>query len=196
MPTKLYHVSIPQRKGDALLITEDEEFKKVDFAKIPQLRPAFTKDGTVTAANASTINDGASAIVLASGRKVKELGLQPIAKIVAFADAAHEPQWFTTAPTIAAPIALKRADMDIGDIDYFEVRGFCRSQHGVRRSDGVDREKMNVLGGAVAIGHSLGASGARIITTLTNVLTHKNAQTHGSHLQRWGGASAMIIERV
>lgn len=191
-------VAIPQRKGDPLQIIEDEEYKRVDFSKIPQLRPAFTKDGTVTAANASTINDGASAIILASGRKVMELGLKPVARIVSFADAAQEPQWFTTAPTIAAPIALQRAGMGIKDVDYFEVNeAFAVVSMAFGEVMGVADEQMNVFGGAVAIGHPLGASGARILTTLANVLHHK-AGTVGmaAICNGGGGASAMIIERV
>jgi acetyl-CoA C-acetyltransferase len=191
-------VDIPQRKGDPLRISEDEEYKRVDFSKIPQLRPAFTKDGTVTAANASTINDGASAIVLVSGRKVKELGLKPIARIVSFADAAHEPQWFTTAPTVAAPIALQRAGMDIKDVDFFEVNeAFAVVSMAFGEVMGVSDDRMNVFGGAVAIGHPLGASGARILTTLTNVLHHQSGSVGMAAIcNGGGGASAMIIERV
>ena len=191
-------VSVPQRKGDPLLITEDEEYKKVKFEKIPSLRPVFSKDGTVTAANASTINDGASAIILASAEKVKELGLTPIAKIRAFADAAHEPQWFTTAPTKAAPAALKRAGMTIGDIDYWEVNeAFAVVPLAFNQELGIDEDKVNILGGGVAIGHPLGSSGSRIIATLTNVLQQKDANIGLATLcNGGGGASAIIIERV
>lgn len=191
-------VSVPQRKGDPLLITEDEEYKKVKFEKIPALRPAFTKGGTVTAANASTINDGASALVLASAEKVKELGLTPLAKIKAFADAAHEPQWFTTAPTKAAPAALKRAGMEIGDIDFWEVNeAFAVVPLAFNQELGIEEDKVNVLGGGVAIGHPLGSSGSRIIATLTNVLQQKNAKVGLATLcNGGGGASAIIIERV
>lgn len=191
-------VEVPQRKGDPLSITEDEEYKKVKFEKIPNLRPAFTKDGTVTAANASTINDGASAVVLISERKLKELGLKADAKIVAFADAAHEPEWFTTAPTIAAPKALKQAGMTIKDVDYFEVNeAFSVVTLAFNKLLKVDPAKVNVFGGAVSIGHPLGASGARIIATLNNVLK----QTAGSVglaaiCNGGGGASSMIIEKV
>lgn len=191
-------VSVPQRKGDPLLITEDEEYKKVKFEKIPSLRPVFSKDGTVTAANASTINDGASAIILASAEKVKELGLTPIAKIRAFADAAHEPQWFTTAPTKAAPAALKRAGMTIGDIDYWEVNeAFAVVPLAFNQELGIDEDKVNILGGGVSIGHPLGSSGSRIIATLNNVLQQKDANVGLATLcNGGGGASAIIIERV
>lgn len=191
-------VSVPQRKGDPLLITEDEEYKKVKFEKIPSLRPVFSKDGTVTAANASTINDGASAIILASAEKVKELGLTPIAKIRAFADAAHEPQWFTTAPTKAAPAALKRAGMTISDIDYWEVNeAFAVVPLAFNQELSIDEDKVNILGGGVAIGHPLGSSGSRIIATLTNVLQQKDANIGLATLcNGGGGASAIIIERV
>ncbi len=191
-------VSVPQRKGDPLLITEDEEYKKVKFEKIPSLRPVFSKDGTVTAANASTINDGASAIILASAEKVKELGLTPIAKIRAFADAAHEPQWFTTAPTKAAPAALKRAGMTIGDIDYWEVNeAFAVVPLAFNQELGIDEDKVNILGGGVSIGHPLGSSGSRIIATLSNVLQQKDANVGLATLcNGGGGASAIIIERV
>lgn len=191
-------VSVPQRKGDPLQVTEDEEFKRVKFEKIPQLRPAFTKDGTVTAANASTINDGASAIILASKRKVEELGLKPVAKIVAFADAAQEPQWFTTAPTLAAPKALKKAGMELSDVDYFEVNeAFAVVSMAFAQEMKIDREKMNVFGGSVSIGHPLGASGARILTTLNNVLAHEKGSVGMAAIcNGGGGASALIIEKV
>ena len=191
-------VAVPQRKGDPLMVTEDEEYKRVKFEKIPSLRPAFTKGGTVTAANASTINDGASAIILVSKRKAEELGLKPLAKIVAFADAAQEPQWFTTAPTIAAPRALERAGMTMQDVDYFEVNeAFSVVSLAFAQEMEVEREKMNVFGGSVSIGHPLGASGARILTTLNNVLTHKDATVGMAAIcNGGGGASALIIEKV
>lgn len=191
-------VAVPQRRGDALIITEDEEFKRVKFEKIPQLRAAFSKDGTVTAANASTINDGASAIVLVSKRKMEELGLKPMAKIVAFADAAQAPEWFTTAPTLAAPKALKLAGMEMKDVDYFEVNeAFAVVSMAFGEVMNVERKKMNVFGGAVAIGHPLGASGARILTTLNNVLHQKDASVGMATIcNGGGGASALIIERV
>lgn len=191
-------VAVPQRRRDDLIVSEDEEYKRVKFEKIPQLRPAFTKDGTVTAANASTINDGASALVLVSKEKAEELGLKPVAKLISFADAAHEPQWFTTAPTLAAPKALKHAGMEMSDIDYFEVNeAFAVVSMAFGKELGVDYDHMNVFGGAVAIGHPLGASGARIVTTLNNVLAQKNASVGMAAIcNGGGGASAMIIERV
>lgn len=191
-------VEIPQRKGDPITVTEDEEYKRVKFEKIPGLRPAFTKDGTVTAANASTINDGASALVLASAEKVKELGLKPLARILAYADAAQEPQWFTTAPTLAAPKALERAGMNWGDIDYLEVNeAFAVVPMAFGQELDIPEDKMNVFGGAVSLGHPLGASGARIVTTLTNVLQHRDANVGLATLcNGGGGASALVIERV
>lgn len=191
-------VEIPQRKGDPITVTEDEEYKRVKFEKIPGLRPAFSKDGTVTAANASTINDGASALVLASPEKVKELGLKPLAKILAYADAAQEPQWFTTAPTLAAPKALERAGMNWGDIDYLEVNeAFAVVPMAFGQELDIPEDKMNVFGGAVSLGHPLGASGARIVTTLANVLQHRDANVGLATLcNGGGGASALVIERV
>jgi len=191
-------VSVPQRKGDPLAISEDEEFRKVKFEKIPSLRPAFTKDGTVTAANASTINDGAAALVLASGEKVKELGLKPLARIVSFADAAHDPNRFTTAPAKAAPLALERAGLKATDIDFVEVNeAFSVVAMVFAREMGYTFENVNVFGGAVSLGHPLGASGARIVTTLVNVLHRKGGKTGLAAIcNGGGGASAMVIERV
>jgi acetyl-CoA C-acetyltransferase len=191
-------VEIPQRKGEPLLVSEDEEYKKVFFDKIPGLRPAFTPDGTVTAANASKINDGASALVLVSEEKLKALGLTPLARIVSFADAAHEPEWFTTAPTKAAPIALQRAGLTKEDISFFEVNeAFAVVTLAFNKVMDIDPAKVNVFGGAVALGHPLGASGARILTTLNNVLQHKGGK-YGmiAICNGGGGASAMIIEKV
>lgn len=191
-------VNVPQRRGDDLVVTEDEEFKKVKFDKIPALRAAFSKDGTVTAANASTINDGAAALVLVSEAKMKELGLKPLAKIVAFADAAHEPQWFTTAPTLAAPLALQRAGLKMEDIDYLEVNeAFAVVPMAFGKELDVDREKMNVNGGGVSLGHPLGTSGARIIVTLINVLKQKGGKYGLATLcNGGGGASAVVIENI
>ncbi len=191
-------VSMPQRKGDPVLIDQDEECKRVNYDKIPSLRPAFAKDGTVTAANASTLNDGASALVLVSKAYAEKMGLQPLARIVAFADAAQEPQWFTTAPTLAAPKALARAGMQISDIDYFEVNeAFSVVPMVFGQTLKVSEDKMNVFGGAVSLGHPLGASGARIVTTLLNVLQHKDATTGLATLcNGGGGASALIIEKM
>jgi acetyl-CoA C-acetyltransferase len=184
-------VEVATRKG-AIMVTQDEEFTNVNFDKIPTLRPAFTKDGTVTAANASTINDGAAAMILASAAAVKRLKLTPIARIVSFADGEHAPAWFTTAPTIAAPIALKRAGLTISDIGYFEVNeAFSVVPMTFAKVMDFDVEKLNIYGGAVALGHPLGCSGARILTTLTSVLNGMAAICNGG-----GGASAMILERV
>ncbi|MBX2926781.1 MAG: acetyl-CoA C-acyltransferase [Saprospiraceae bacterium] len=191
-------VEIPQRKGDPLLLTEDEEYKKVSFDKIPGLRPAFSKDGTVTAANASTINDGAAALVIVSEEKLKELGLTPIARIVAFADAEQAPEWFTTAPTLAAPKALLRAGLTMNDMDFVEVNeAFAVVTLAFNKVLDVDVEKVNVFGGAVSLGHPLGASGARIVTTLNNVLhQHKGKYGMAAICNGGGGASALIIEAL
>ncbi|MEL6988280.1 MAG: thiolase family protein, partial [Bacteroidota bacterium] len=191
-------VPVPQRKGDPVLVAEDEEYKRVKFEKIPALRPAFSKEGTVTAANASTINDGASAIILASEEAVNELGLKPIAKIVSFADAAQDPKWFTTAPGLAAPLALKRAGMKLKDIDYFEVNeAFAAVTMAFNKQLEIDPSIVNVHGGACSLGHPLGASGARILTTLNHVLLDRDANLGLATLcNGGGGASAIIIERV
>jgi acetyl-CoA C-acetyltransferase len=191
-------VSVPQRKGDPILVDTDEEFSKVNFEKIPKLRPAFTKEGTVTAANASTINDGASALILASEEKVKELGLKPIAEILSFADAAHEPEWFTTAPTLAVPIALKRAGLSMDDVDFFEINeAFAIVTMAFNQEFNISEDKVNVNGGAVALGHPLGASGARILTTLAHVLdTHKGKIGCAALCNGGGGASAVVIQKV
>ncbi len=189
-------VMVPQRKGDPLAISEDEEFKRVNFEKIPSLRPAFSKDGTVTAANASTINDGASALVLVSKEKLESLGLKPLARILSFADAAHEPMWFTTAPTKAAPKALERAGLSISDVDYFEVNeAFAVVPMAFNKELGVSDEKVNLFGGGVSLGHPLGASGARIISTLNSVLHQRDGKIGLATLcNGGGGASAIIIE--
>jgi len=195
---ELVPVVIPQKKGDPTVITVDEEYKKVNFDKIPGLRPAFTPDGTVTAANASTINDGASAVILASEEAVKRYGLRPIAVIRGYADAEQAPEWFTTAPTLAAPKAMKMAGVEAKDISFFEVNeAFSVVTMAFERIIGVDHSQMNVFGGAVALGHPLGASGARIITTLTNVLQQKEGELGLAAIcNGGGGASAMVIERV
>jgi len=191
-------VEIPQKKGDPIAMTEDEEFRNVSFDKIPGLRPAFTKDGTVTAANASTINDGSSALLIASEKAVEKYGLHPIAEIISYADAAHEPQWFTTAPTIAVPKALERANLSINDVDFFEVNeAFSVVTMAFNQVLGVSEEKVNVFGGAVSLGHPLGTSGARIITTLTNVLTQKSGSIGCATLcNGGGGASAIVIRKI
>ena len=191
-------VNVPQRRGDDLVVKEDEEYKKVKFDKMASLRPAFSKDGTVTAANASTINDGAAALVLVSQRVVDELGLQPLAKIVSFADAAHEPQWFTTAPTKAAPLAAERAGIELKDIDYMEVNeAFAVVPMAFSKELGLDGKNMNVNGGGVSLGHPLGTSGARILVTLINTL-HSRGGKYGlaTLCNGGGGASAVVVERV
>lgn len=191
-------VEIPQRKKDPILMTEDEEYKKVRFDKIPALRPAFSKDGTVTAANASTINDGASALILASEEAVAKYGLHPIAKIIGFADAAHEPEWFTTAPTLAAPKALQRAGLTIDDVGLFEVNeAFSVVTMAFNKTLNVDPAKVNVNGGAVSLGHPLGASGARIVTTLNHALHQNDAEIGCATLcNGGGGASAIVLQKV
>ncbi|MEQ8472503.1 MAG: acetyl-CoA C-acyltransferase [Marinoscillum sp.] len=191
-------VEIPQRKSDPLIMDTDEEYKNVNFDKIPGLRPVFNKDGTVTAANASTINDGASALILVSKKKMEELGLKPLAKIRGFADAAQEPIWFTTAPSEAIPRAMKHAGVEKSDVDFYEINeAFSVVAIANNQKLGLDPEKVNVNGGAVALGHPLGTSGARIITTLNSVLA-QNSGTIGvaGICNGGGGASAIVIERV
>jgi acetyl-CoA C-acetyltransferase len=180
------------------MMTEDEEYKNVFFEKIPTLRPVFSKDGTVTAANASTINDGASATILCSAEAVKKYNLHPIARIVSFGDAEQEPEWFTTAPTKATPVALQRAGLTLNDIDFFEVNeAFAVVTMAYNKVLDIDGAKVNINGGAVSLGHPLGASGARIITTLNGVL-HQQGGRYGlaAICNGGGGASAMIIERL
>lgn len=190
-------ISIPQKKGDPILISKDEEYTKVDFAKIPGLKPVFTPDGTVTAANASTMNDGASAVVLVSEQKLKELNLKPIARIVSFADAEQDPFWFTTTPILATPIALKRAGLNLNQIDFFEVNeAFAVVPLVYEKELHLDPNKVNIHGGAVSLGHPLGSSGSRIIVTLSQVLQQNNAKYGLAAIcNGGGGASAMIIER-
>lgn len=191
-------VEIPQRKGDPILFAEDEEYKNVNFAKVPELRPAFTKDGTVTAANASTLNDGASALVLMSKEKADELGLKPLAKIVSYGDAAHEPEWFTTAPAKAVPVALGKAGMNASDVDFWEFNE-AFSVVGIVNTKllELDAAKVNVNGGAVSLGHPLGNSGSRILVTLIHVLKQNGGKIGGAGIcNGGGGASAMIIENM
>ncbi len=190
-------VEVPQRRGEPLVFSEDEEYKNVRMDKIPQLRPAFTKDGTVTAANASTINDGAAALVLMSAEKAKSLGLQPLAKIRSQADAAQEPKWFTTAPAKALPIALHRAGLSLDDIDYFEFNeAFSVVGLANIKLLGLTDENVNVHGGAVSLGHPLGCSGARIMVTLVHILRQHDARYGAAAIcNGGGGASAMVIER-
>jgi len=191
-------INVPQRRGDDLVFSEDEEYKKVRFDKIPSLRPAFSKEGTATAANSSTINDGASALVLASEEAIQKYGLQPIAEILSFADAAHEPEWFTTAPTLAAPKALKRANLTIGDVDFFEVNeAFSVVTLAFNKELNISEDKVNVNGGAVSLGHPLGASGARILTTLNHVLQQNDGEIGCATLcNGGGGASAIVVKKV
>ena len=191
-------VEIPQRKGDPVLFAEDEEYKNVKFEKIPSLRPVFSKEGTVTAANASTINDGASAVLLVSENKLKELNLTPLAKIRGFADAAQEPIWFTTSPSLAIPKAMKHAGVEKKDVDFYEINeAFSAVALANNRELGLDNDKVNVNGGAVSLGHPLGASGARILTTLNGVLHQNNAKIGVAGIcNGGGGASAIVIEKV
>ena len=189
-------VEVPQRKGDPIIVNEDEEYKNVKMEKIPSLRPVFSKDGTVTAANASTLNDGAAAIVLMSREKAKELNLKPLATIKAYADAALEPEWFTIAPAKALPKALAKAKLEIKDIDYFEFNE-AFSVVGLANTKllGLSSEKVNVNGGAVSLGHPLGCSGARIIVTLINVLKQNNGSLGAAAIcNGGGGASAIVIQ--
>ncbi|MEY3591557.1 MAG: hypothetical protein RLZZ38_514, partial [Bacteroidota bacterium] len=186
-------VSVPQRKGDPIMITEDEEYKNVFLDKIPALRPAFDKEGTITAANASTLNDGASALILASEEAVKAHGLTPLAKIVSYADAAHEPEWFTTAPSLAIPKALEKANLSINHIDYWELnQAFSVVGLANMKILGLNPEKVDVNGGAVALGHPLGNSGSRVIVTLLHVLKQNNGKLGAAAIcNGGGGASAM-----
>ena len=191
-------VEVPQRRGEPIIISKDEEFSNVKLDKIPTLNPAFTKDGTVTAANASTINDGAAAVILMSEEKAIALGLKPLAYIKSYADAAQEPKWFTTTPSIAVPKALAKAGLSVGDVDFFEFNE-AFSVVGLANSKilGLDASKVNVNGGAVSLGHPLGCSGVRIIVTLINVLEQNNAKIGAAAIcNGGGGASAIVIERV
>ncbi|WET50358.1 acetyl-CoA C-acyltransferase [Chryseobacterium indologenes] len=192
-------VSIPQRKGEPVIFAEDEEYKAVNFDRITTLPTVFKKEeGTVTAANASTLNDGASALILVSKEKMEELGLKPLAKIVSYADAAQEPENFTTAPAKALPIALKKAGLEVSDIDFFEFNeAFSVVGLANNKILGLDASKVNVNGGAVALGHPLGSSGSRIIVTLINVLKQNNAKYGAAAIcNGGGGASAIVIENI
>ncbi|WP_027381559.1 acetyl-CoA C-acyltransferase [Chryseobacterium daeguense] len=192
-------VSIPQRKGDPVVFAEDEEYKAVNFDRIPTLPTVFKKEeGTVTAANASTLNDGASALILVSKEKMEELGLKPLAKIISYADAAQAPEDFTTAPSKALPIALKKAGLELTDIDFFEFNeAFSVVGLANNKILGLDASKVNVNGGAVAIGHPLGSSGSRIIVTLINVLKQNNGKLGAAAIcNGGGGASAIVIENM
>ncbi len=191
-------VELIGRKGDVTVFAEDEEYKNVSFDKIPGLKPVFTKEGTVTAANASTLNDGAAAVILMSKEKAKELGVTPIAKIRGFADAAQDPMWFTTTPSLAIPKALKLAGVDKKDVDYYEINeAFAAVALANTSKLELDESKVNVNGGAVALGHPLGASGARITITLANVLKQNHATIGVAGIcNGGGGASAIVIERI
>lgn len=191
-------VEVPQRRGDAIVVTKDEEYTNVKLDKIPSLAAVFTKDGTVTAANASTINDGAAALVLMSEEKAQALGLTPLAYIKSYADAAQEPKWFTTAPAKALPKALEKAGLSVSDVDFFEFNeAFAVVGLANAKILGLDNDKINVNGGAVSLGHPLGCSGARIIVTLINVLNQNNAKIGAAAIcNGGGGASAIVIERA
>lgn len=190
-------VEVPQRRGEPVLVSEDEEYKNVKMEKIPSLRPAFTKEGTVTAANASTINDGAAALILMSSEKAAELKLKPIAKIKAYADAAQEPKWFTTAPAKALPKALDKAGITLKDVDFFEFNeAFSVVGLANMKLLGLSDTNVNVNGGAVSLGHPLGCSGARIVVTLLKVLEQNNGKIGAAAIcNGGGGASALIVER-
>ena len=195
---EIISVSIPQRKGDDLIISEDEEYKKVILEKIPKLRPVFKKEGTITAANASTINDGASALILMCKDKAQELNLKPLAKIRSYSDVAQEPEWFTIAPAKALPIALKKASLNINDIDLFELNE-AFSVVGLANIEKlkIDSQKVNINGGAVSLGHPLGSSGSRIVVTLIHALKQNNLKYGAAAIcNGGGGASAMIIENI
>lgn len=191
-------VSVSQRRGEPIIVTKDEEFTNVKLDKIPSLRPAFTKEGTVTAANASTINDGAAAVVIMSEEKANELGLKPLAYIKGFADAAQEPKWFTTAPAKALPKALDKAGISIDDVDFFEFNE-AFSVVGIANTNilKLNANKVNVNGGAVSLGHPLGCSGARVVVTLINVLKQNNGKIGAAAIcNGGGGASAIVIEKI
>jgi acetyl-CoA C-acetyltransferase len=195
---EIVSVEIPQRKGDPVLVSQDEEFTQVKMEKIRTLRPAFQKDGSITAANASTLNDGASALILASEAAVKRLGLTPLARLVSAADAAHQPEWFTTAPAKAVPLALSKASWSIADVDLWELNeAFAVVGLANMELLGLDASKVNVNGGAVALGHPLGSSGSRIVVTLIHALIQKGLKKGAAGIcNGGGGASAMTIEIV
>ena len=191
-------VHVPQRRGDDLIIDTDEDFSKVRHDKVPSLRPVFKKDGTITAANASNINDGACALVIMSAEKAAEMQLSPLAKITGYADAAHEPEWFTTAPAKALPKALEKAGINLNQVDYFEFNeAFSVVGLANMKILGLDSSKVNVNGGAVSLGHPLGASGARIVNTLLSVLDQNNGKVGAAAIcNGGGGASALVIEKI
>jgi len=190
-------ITVSTRKGD-VIVSEDEEYKQVSFEKLPQLKPVFDKAGTVTAANASTLNDGASALVLMSKEKAEKLGLKPLAKILAYADAAQAPEWFTTTPSKAIPAAVAKAGLKMSDINFFEINeAFAVVSIANNRLMNLDASKVNINGGAVALGHPLGSSGARIVVTLLHVLQQQKARYGAAGIcNGGGGASAIVIERM
>ena len=195
---EIVKVNIPQRKGEDVIVDKDEEYKNVKLEKIPNLKPVFSKDGSVTAANSSTLNDGASALILMSEEKAKELNLKPIAKIISYSDASQEPKWFTTSPTKAINKALDRANMTVNDIDFWELNE-AFSVVGIVNTQllKLDSKKVDVNGGAVALGHPLGSSGSRIIVTLINVLKQNKGKIGGAGIcNGGGGASSIIIESI
>ena len=195
---EIVSVTVPQRRGDDIIISEDEEYKNVKIEKISLLKPVFDKEGTITAANASTLNDGASALVLMSLEKAHELGLKPLAKIVSYSDAAHDPKWFTTAPSKAVPLAISKAGINLSDVNYFELNeAFSVVGLANIKLLGLDSSKVNVNGGAVSLGHPLGSSGSRIVVSLLNILNQNNAKIGVAGIcNGGGGASAIVIERI
>ena len=195
---EIINVEVPQRRGDNLIINEDEEYQKVKIDKIPNLRPVFDKEGTITAANASTINDGASALIIMSLEKANELKIKPIAKIISYADFAHDPEWFTTAPSDAITKALKKAKIEKSEVDFFELNeAFSVVGLANLKLLGINNDIVNVNGGAVSLGHPLGSSGSRIVVTLINVLEQNNAKTGVAGIcNGGGGASAIVIKKM
>lgn len=198
MQDEIVPVEIPQRGKDPLLVTADEEYTKVNFDKIASLKPVFDKEGTITAANASTLNDGAAAVVLMSREKAEALGVKPIARIRGFADAEQEPKWFTTSPALAIPKALKNAGVAASEVDYYEINeAFAVVSLANNQKLNLQNDNVNIFGGAVSLGHPLGASGARIVTTLCNVLEKKNGKIGVAGIcNGGGGASALVLEMI
>ncbi|MFN5319457.1 MAG: acetyl-CoA C-acyltransferase [Bacteroidia bacterium] len=196
--TEIVPVSIPQRKGDAIIVAQDEEYNNIKFDKVPSLAPVFEKEGTITAANASTLNDGAAALVLMSATKAAELGIKPLAKLRSFADAQQAPEYFTTAPAKAIPLAIAKAGLTAHDVDFYEINeAFSVVALANNKILGLDGEKVNINGGAVSLGHPLGASGARIVVTLLSVLQQQNGRIGVAGIcNGGGGASALVIERL
>jgi len=195
---EIISVEIPQKKGEPVVFSEDEEYKNVKFDKIPELRPVFQKEGTVTAANSSTLNDGAAVLILMSKEKAEKLGVKPIAKIIGYADAEQAPEWFTTSPAKAIPRAIAKAGLKPSDIEYYEINeAFSVVSLANNKEMNLDPSKVNVNGGAVSLGHPLGASGARIIVTLLNVLKQNNAKYGAAGIcNGGGGASAVVVEML